>query len=165
MGDRYRKTGEPNALSHAAVEPAAAQAAHSTTPQELLLSPSPQRLLKGAREGLGLSLQEVADACGVNIRQYQKFESGERDVRGCAFSLGLRVCRVLGLDPWLFERGPDQASGGRRAAPREEGSPDGPQQTGYFTLGEDMAPGAGASGKRVESPALSRRGQREKGAT
>lgn len=42
--------------------------------------------------------------CGINIRQYQKFESGERDFKGCAFSLGLRICKVLDLDPFIFIR-------------------------------------------------------------
>lgn len=59
-------------------------------------------LLKHTRGKLGMSLQQVADACGVNVRQYQKFESGERDIAGCSFALGLRICRTLKLDPWLF---------------------------------------------------------------
>ena len=59
-------------------------------------------LLRRARKARGMSLQQVADACGMNIRQYQKFESGERDVAGCAFVTGLKLCRVLDLNPWLF---------------------------------------------------------------
>lgn len=59
-------------------------------------------LLRQARTKRGLSLQQVADACGINIRQYQKFESGERGIAGCAFATALRLCRVLDLDPWLF---------------------------------------------------------------
>lgn len=56
-----------------------------------------------------MSLQEVADACAINIRQYQKFESGERDVRGCAFSLGMRICKTLNLDPWVLAQSLEEA--------------------------------------------------------
>ena len=58
--------------------------------------------LRRARERRGMSLQQVADACGINIRQYQKFESGERDIAGCSFAMGLRLCKELGIDPWEF---------------------------------------------------------------
>ena len=68
----------------------------------LQIKPPPHHLLKEARVKHGLSLQQTADMCGINIRQYQKFESGERDIRGCAFSLGLLLCKTLDLDPWQF---------------------------------------------------------------
>lgn len=60
--------------------------------------------LRRARERCGMPLQQVADACGINIHQYQKFESGERDIAGCAFATGLRLCKELGIDPWEFLR-------------------------------------------------------------
>ena len=92
-------------------------------PAPMRLSPPPHRLLRATREERGLSLQEVADACGINIRQYQKFESGERDVRGCAFLLGLRICKALDLDPWLFAQDPGEVPAGRQAG-RAEGLPE-----------------------------------------
>ena len=83
--------------------------AHMGRPQQpqgkqepLQLKQPPHHLLKEARLKRGLSLQQTADRCGINIRQYQKFESGERDIRGCAFSLGLLICKTLDLDPWQF---------------------------------------------------------------
>ena len=56
-----------------------------------------------ARMEKGYTLQEVANLARVNIRQYQKFESGERDIRGCSFSLGLRICQILEIDPFSFQ--------------------------------------------------------------
>lgn len=79
--------------------------------QEPELRPPAHVLLRNARASKGMSLQEVAEAAGVNIRQYQKFESGERDVRGCSFALGLRLCEALELDPWDFRE--SQAPRGR----------------------------------------------------
>jgi hypothetical protein len=70
---------------------------------ELVVQPPAHVLLVQAREKKGRTLQEVADMARMNIRQYQKFESGERDFKGCSFSLGLRICRILDIDPWLFQ--------------------------------------------------------------
>lgn len=70
--------------------------------EQLIIAMPANVMLKRAREQRGMSLQQVADACGINIRQYQKFESGERDFAGCAFSTGLRLCKVLCINPWGF---------------------------------------------------------------
>ena len=71
------------------------------------VKPSVHVMLMQARANCGLTQQQVADACSINIRQYQKFESGERDLMGCAFSLGLALCRTLGIDPQsLFDAAP-----------------------------------------------------------
>jgi len=60
-------------------------------------------VLTQARKKRCYTLQEVADKADINVRQYQKFESGERDFGGCAFSLGLRICKILDIDPWQFK--------------------------------------------------------------
>lgn len=64
------------------------------------IRPPAHAALARARERKGLTQQQAADLCGINVRQYQKFESGERDVAGCAFSLGLALCRALDIDPF-----------------------------------------------------------------
>jgi transcriptional regulator with XRE-family HTH domain len=36
--------------------------------------------LKGLRDALGLSAQEVADTCGIDVEKYEKIEQGEQDI-------------------------------------------------------------------------------------
>lgn len=59
---------------------------------------SVQSILKARREELGLTQQQVADAASVNIRQYQKFESGERKISGTSFRIGVAIADILELD-------------------------------------------------------------------
>lgn len=54
------------------------------------------------REQLGLTQLQVATAAGINLRQYQRLESGERTISGTSLRIGLAVCRALRLDPYRF---------------------------------------------------------------
>ena len=65
------------------------------------------QLLKEARERMGYSQLEVATLVGIQIRQYQRFEYGERDIRHASMKLGLSICAVLGIDPFLLVFGQD----------------------------------------------------------
>ena len=58
------------------------------------------KILKDARLRIGYSQQEVANVIGVHIKQYQRLEYGERDIRNCSMKTGLAVCAVLGIDPF-----------------------------------------------------------------
>ena len=64
-------------------------------------------LLKEARERMGCSQLEVATLVNIQIRQYQRFEYGERDIRHASMQLGLAICAVLGIDPFLLVFGQD----------------------------------------------------------
>lgn len=58
-------------------------------------------VLKEKRSKLGMTQQEVADLAQISIiRQYQKFESGERKLSASSFKTAMRVCNALGLDPF-----------------------------------------------------------------
>ena len=59
-------------------------------------------ILKNRRKNLGLTQQQVADAAEIKLRQYQRFESGERDIASSSMRIGLSVCSVLQLDPYRF---------------------------------------------------------------
>lgn len=59
-------------------------------------------ILKSRRMQLGLTQQQIADSCGINIRQYQKFESGERNIATTSMRIGLAICSALQLDPYRF---------------------------------------------------------------
>lgn len=54
------------------------------------------------RIAMGLSQQAVADAAKINIRQYQRLESGERAMSSTSLRIGLAICDALKLDPHRF---------------------------------------------------------------
>ncbi|MBQ4453059.1 MAG: helix-turn-helix transcriptional regulator [Clostridia bacterium] len=52
------------------------------------------------RKQLGFTQEQVAKMAGVQLSQYQRFESGERDIANSAMRTGLAICAVLMLDPY-----------------------------------------------------------------
>jgi transcriptional regulator with XRE-family HTH domain len=56
--------------------------------------------LKQHRLTMGFSQQEVAVLVGIQIRQYQRLEYGERSMSSASMRLGLAVCAVLKIDPF-----------------------------------------------------------------
>lgn len=58
--------------------------------------------LKYRREELGMSQQQVAYASGITLRQYQRFESGDRRMSSATMRIGLSICHTLKLDPYRF---------------------------------------------------------------
>lgn len=61
-----------------------------------------RQMLVERREQLGLTQQEVADKAGIQLRQYQRFESGERALRSSTLRIALAVCDALMLDAHRF---------------------------------------------------------------
>ena len=62
-------------------------------------------ILKQARENLGLTQQQVADQARIHHRQYQRFETGERNLSSSSFHIACRVLDVLQLDIAAYARG------------------------------------------------------------
>ena len=60
------------------------------------------QILRKARTIKGMSQMEVANQAGINLAQYQRLEYGTRDFRACSMKVGLSICYVLGLDPFLL---------------------------------------------------------------
>ena len=46
----------------------------------------------------GMTQQQVADSAGMNIRQIQKFESGERDLGNMTLRNALSLAKALGCE-------------------------------------------------------------------
>ena len=69
-------------------------------PDLLLPSMNGTSMLKERRNQLGLTQQQVADRAGIQIAQYQKFESGERDIHKATLRIGLSILAVLKLFPY-----------------------------------------------------------------
>ena len=59
-------------------------------------------IILNARKAMRYSQQQVATIIGASIRQYQRIEYGERDIRYTSMKLGLAVCAVLGIDPLVL---------------------------------------------------------------
>ena len=62
-------------------------------------------IIRLSRMVKGLSQHQVANILGVHIRQYQRLEYGERSVGKVNMELGLSLCRVLEIDPFLLVLG------------------------------------------------------------
>lgn len=67
-----------------------------------ILAEMEHHILRNQRETLGLTQQEVANKAGVQLRQYQRLESGERSIYGASFRIAISVCKALQLDPQRF---------------------------------------------------------------
>ena len=59
-------------------------------------------ILLQRRKELKLTQQKVADKAGIQLRQYQRLESGERNISSSSGRIMLSVCDALKLDPYLF---------------------------------------------------------------
>lgn len=57
-------------------------------------------ILKERRKELGLTQTEVAHESGIELQQYQRFESGARPFENCSIRIGLKICAALELDPY-----------------------------------------------------------------
>ena len=62
-------------------------------------------ILRKARLDKGFTQQYVAVNANTNVRAYQRLESGERDIGNASMKVGLTVCLVLDLDPFLLVLG------------------------------------------------------------
>lgn len=51
--------------------------------------------LQKLRQAAGLSQSQLAKAAGVNVRVYQNYEQGVRDISKAQLSTLLRICKAL----------------------------------------------------------------------
>lgn len=62
-------------------------------------------VLKKRRKQLGMTLQDVADKAGIGIKQYQRFEAGDRELASASFMTTVQVIKALDLDPVKYAAG------------------------------------------------------------
>ena len=62
-------------------------------------------ILRDYREKLGLTQQQVADRAKIQLRQYQRFEAGERNLSSSSFNIACRVIEALGLNITKYYHG------------------------------------------------------------
>ena len=68
-------------------------------------------VLKKSREKLEMTQQQVAYKAGIQLRQYQRFESGERNLSSSSFNIACRVLDALQLDITSYAHGKYVLSG------------------------------------------------------
>ena len=49
-----------------------------------------------------LTHEEVAEILGVSVRQYQRYENGEKEMAEAPFQVAISICELLHLDPYEF---------------------------------------------------------------
>ena len=62
-------------------------------------------ILREKRLVLGLTQQQVADIAKISYCQYQRFESGERNIMTASFQRTYRVLKALNMDIHKFYNG------------------------------------------------------------
>ena len=62
-------------------------------------------MLKKRRQKLGLTQQEVADRAAIQIKQYQRFEGGDRELAEANFMTVYKVIRALEMDVEKYAAG------------------------------------------------------------
>ncbi len=63
------------------------------------------KMITEARLRKGYSQQKAATLIGVSIGQYQRLEYGEQDIKNTSMRIGLTVCSVLEIDPFILAFG------------------------------------------------------------
>ena len=59
-------------------------------------------IIRIRRLELNLTQQQVADKANILLRQYQRFELGERNITSASAKLMLSICMALKIDPYMF---------------------------------------------------------------
>ena len=67
--------------------------------------PTAAAVLSERRQMLRMTQQEVADRANITLRQYQRLESGERNILTSSFGLACRVIEALDMDVSKFYHG------------------------------------------------------------
>ena len=58
------------------------------------------QILRSARKKSGLSQLQLATELDIQVRQYQRLEYGERPFSSVNIRVGLKLCRILQIDPY-----------------------------------------------------------------
>lgn len=77
-------------------------------------------ILRIRREQLGFSQQQVADGAKIQLRQYQRLETGERSIENATLKTALCICAVLKLNPYTFFPEAEGMNKYREQTPRNE---------------------------------------------
>lgn len=58
--------------------------------------------IKHAREAVGMTQKQLAEATGLNLRTIQKLENWERDILSMEVRNLLEIAKAVEVDPWVL---------------------------------------------------------------
>ena len=67
--------------------------------------PNTHGILRERRDVLGLTQKQVAEKANIPLQSYQRFESGERNIKTASFQMACRVIEALDMDISDFYHG------------------------------------------------------------
>lgn len=70
-----------------------------------LLHPNVKSILQEHRVILGLTQKQVAEKAKIPLQSYQRFESGDRNIKTASFQVACRVIEALGMNISDFYHG------------------------------------------------------------
>ena len=70
-----------------------------------LINPDESSILRERRVILGLTQKQVAEKAKIPMQSYQRFESGERNIKTASFQMACRVIEALEMDISDFYHG------------------------------------------------------------
>ena len=70
-----------------------------------LLHPNAKSILQEHRVILGLTQKQVAEKASIPLQSYQRFESGDRNIKTASFQVACRVIEALGMNISDFYHG------------------------------------------------------------
>lgn len=66
--------------------------------EEMYVAHPRNYIIKQHREALGYTQQQIANMCDMTVRQYQRYESGEKSIYSASFNFGMKMCHYLQID-------------------------------------------------------------------
>ncbi len=84
------------------------------------------KALTEKRVQLGLSQQKLSNILGIDLRVYQRLETGETDFRETKMKYGLALCALLDINPYILVFGQEFAVGDafRALSPEDQNHPE-----------------------------------------
>lgn len=61
--------------------------------------------IKHAREAIGMTQKQLAEATGLNLRTIQKLENWERDILSMEVRNLLEIAKAVEVEPWVLLQG------------------------------------------------------------
>ena len=86
------------------------------------------QILRSARKKAGFSQMQLATELDMQVRQYQRFEYGEESFSSVNIKTGLKICRILQLDPFDLVLGD---SCGTQMIPQTKNKPPGKKKRNH----------------------------------
>lgn len=58
----------------------------------------PETIIKEKRKALGITQEKAAEILGLSLRQFQRYENGQKELAEAPFQLGVNMCELFKID-------------------------------------------------------------------